>query len=145
MREHLYYVYILASRRNGTLYIGVTNNIMCRTGEHKTGLVEGFTKKYGVHVLVWYELFENIHEAIAREKRMKRWNRAWKIHCQKNLSWPAAAGHPGYAGPDGHALRKYSTQHFRSSRKQAGWPAGAGHDKWVLMGEIALPDVPGSP
>jgi len=79
MREHLYYVYILASCRNGTLYIGVTNDVARRTWEHKNDLIEGFTKKYGVHVLVWYELHEDINEAIAREKRMKRWNRAWKV------------------------------------------------------------------
>jgi putative endonuclease len=79
MREHLYYVYILASRRNGTLYIGVTNDIMRRSREHKNGLIAGFTKRYGVHMLVWYELYEDANEAIAREKRMKRWNRTWKI------------------------------------------------------------------
>ncbi len=89
MREHLYFVYMLASRRNGTLYIGVTNDIMRRTWEHKNDLVEGFTKKYGVHILVWYELYEDIHEAIAREKRMKRWNRAWKIRLieKDNSGW----------------------------------------------------------
>jgi putative endonuclease len=89
MREHLYFVYMLASRRNGTYYIGVTNNIMRRTWEHKNDLVEGFTKKYGVHILVWYELFEDINEAIAREKRMKRWNRAWKIRLieKHNSGW----------------------------------------------------------
>jgi len=82
-------VFMLASRRNGTLYIGVTNNIMRRTWEHKNDLVEGFTKKYGVHILVWYELFEDINEAIAREKRMKRWNRAWKIRLieKHNSGW----------------------------------------------------------
>src|SRR5207244_11188533 len=79
MREHLYFVYILASRRNGTLYVGVTNDVLRRTWEHKRDLVEGFTKKYGVHILVWYEAHEDINAAIAREKRLKRWNRAWKI------------------------------------------------------------------
>jgi putative endonuclease len=79
MRQHLYYVYILASRRNGTLYIGVSNDVLRRTWEHKNDLVEGFTKKYGVHILVWYEFHEDIHVAIAQEKRLKRWNRAWKI------------------------------------------------------------------
>jgi GIY-YIG catalytic domain len=59
VREHLYYAYILASRRNGTLYVGVTNNVMRRTWEHKQELVEGFMKKYGVHILVWYEAHEN--------------------------------------------------------------------------------------
>jgi putative endonuclease len=79
MRDHLYYVYILASRRNGTLYIGVSNDILRRTWEHKSDLVAGFTKKYGVHILVWYEIYDDIEAAIAREKRMKRWNRDWKI------------------------------------------------------------------
>jgi putative endonuclease len=79
MRDHLYYVYILASRRNGTLYIGVSNDIMRRTWEHKSDLVAGFTKKYGVHILVWYAIYDDIDAAIAREKRMKRWNRDWKI------------------------------------------------------------------
>lgn len=79
MREHLYYVYMLASRRNGTLYIGVSNDIIRRTWEHKSDLIDGFTKKYGVHILVWYEWHEDINAAILREKRMKRWNRAWKI------------------------------------------------------------------
>ena len=74
-----YYVYILASRRNGTLYIGVTNNLARRVWEHKQGLVEGFTKKYGVHCLVHYEVFARPREAIQREKRLKKWNRAWKI------------------------------------------------------------------
>src|ERR1700709_514057 len=75
MREHLYYVYILASRRNGTLYVDVSNDVLRRTWEHKNDLVEGFTKKYGVHILVWYEFHEDINLAIAREKRLKRWNR----------------------------------------------------------------------
>lgn len=89
MRERLYYVYILASRRNGTLYIGVSNDIMRRTWEHKNDLIEGFTKKYGVHILVWYEIHEDIDAAIRREKRMKRWNRAWKIALieENNSGW----------------------------------------------------------
>jgi putative endonuclease len=74
-----YYVYILASKPNGTLYTGVTNNIARRVWEHKQGLVEGFTKKYGVHRLVHWECFSRPQEAIQREKRLKKWNRAWKI------------------------------------------------------------------
>jgi putative endonuclease len=74
-----YYVYILASKRNGTLYIGVTNNLARRVWEHKQGVVEGFTKKYGVHSLVHYEEFPRPGDAIRREKRLKKWNRAWKI------------------------------------------------------------------
>jgi putative endonuclease len=74
-----YYVYILASRKNGTLYTGVTNNLIKRVYEHKNNLIEGFTQKYHVHDLVYYEPYNNIIEAITREKRIKKWNRQWKI------------------------------------------------------------------
>jgi putative endonuclease len=89
MREHSYFVYILASGRNGTLYTGVTNDIVRRIWEHKNDLIDGFTKKYGVHILVWYEFHEDINLAIAREKRIKRWNRAWKIKLieKENSGW----------------------------------------------------------
>jgi putative endonuclease len=84
-----YFVYILASMRNGTLYIGVTNNLERRIVEHKLDLNEGFTKKYCVHRLVWFEEYGDIHEAIAREKRLKRWRRAWKIALieEQNPDW----------------------------------------------------------
>ncbi len=74
-----YYVYILASYKNGTLYIGVTNDLKRRVWEHKHDLVKGFTSEYGVHNLVWYEMHEDIEEAILREKQLKRWKRIWKI------------------------------------------------------------------
>jgi putative endonuclease len=74
-----YYVYILASKRNGTLYIGVTNDLVRRVYEHKNDLVEGFTKKYGIHLLVYYEQYNNAESAIQRERQMKKWNRQWKI------------------------------------------------------------------
>lgn len=74
-----YYVYILASKRNGTFYIGVTNDLKKRVWEHKENLVDGFTKEYGVHMLVYYETHEDIHEAILREKRIKKWKRQWKL------------------------------------------------------------------
>jgi len=74
-----YYVYILASKRIGTLYVGVTNDLPRRVSEHKSDLVEGFTKKYQVHTLVYYEEFANIVDAIEREKQLKRWNRKWKL------------------------------------------------------------------
>ena len=74
-----YYVYILASKPQGTLYIGVTNNLARRVWEHKQGLVEGFTKQYKVHRLVYYESCARPQDAIQREKRLKGWNRAWKI------------------------------------------------------------------
>lgn len=82
-------VYILASKRNGTLYIGVTSDLPRRAWEHREGLAEGFTKKYGVHRLVHYELFEDMQNAITREKRLKKWRRAWKIRLieEKNPSW----------------------------------------------------------
>ena len=84
-----YYVYMLASRRNGTLYTGVTNDVGRRTWEHKNDVIEGFTKKYGVHILVWYEVHEDIYVAIAREKQIKGWNRAWKIRLieRENSGW----------------------------------------------------------
>ncbi len=74
-----YYVYILASERNGTLYIGVTNDIVRRVHEHKNNLVDGFTSKYSVHRLVYYERFDNVELAIEREKQMKKWKRKWKL------------------------------------------------------------------
>lgn len=73
-----YAVYILASKRNGTLCTGVTNNLLRRIWEHKNNIVEGFTKKYNVHLLVHYELFTDIRLALAREKGIKQWTRAWK-------------------------------------------------------------------
>ena len=72
-------VYILASRPRGTLYVGVTSDIVQRVWEHKSDLVEGFTKRYGVHTLVWYELHGSMEGAISREKAIKKWNRAWKV------------------------------------------------------------------
>ena len=74
-----YYVYILASYKNGTLYIGVTDNLVRRVWEHKNGLVKGFTEKYGIHNLVYYEQYQDIEQAILREKQMKKWNRNWKV------------------------------------------------------------------
>lgn len=74
-----YFVYLLASQRNGTLYCGVTNNLIRRIHEHRTGAVPGFTSKHGVHMLVWYEEHQEITEAIQRETRIKGWKRAWKL------------------------------------------------------------------
>ena len=84
-----YYVYILASKRNGTLYIGVTNDLARRMWEHKEGVAEGFTKKYGIKLLVHYEVFEDINAAIAREKRLKKYKRQWKMNLiqQHNVEW----------------------------------------------------------
>ena len=72
-------VYILASTRNGTLYIGVTSDLLTRAWEHRSDLLEGFTKRYGVHRLVYYEFHEDMPAAIRREKQMKKWERAWKL------------------------------------------------------------------
>jgi putative endonuclease len=72
-------VYILASKRNGTLYIGVTSDLVKRIWEHKNDFVAGFTKRYGIHTLVWYELHESMQSAIEREKKLKEWKRAWKL------------------------------------------------------------------
>jgi len=74
-----YYIYILASKKNGTLYIGVTSDLIRRVYEHKNDFVEGFTKKYAVHDLVYFETTESVESAITREKQLKKWNRAWKI------------------------------------------------------------------
>ena len=74
-----YSVYMLASGRHGTLYVGVTNDLSHRIFEHKEGLTKGFASKYGVTRLVWYEAYEQITEAIAREKELKKWRRDWKI------------------------------------------------------------------
>ena len=70
----------MTSKKNGTLYVGLTNNLIRRAYEHKNDLIEGFTKKYGVHKLVYYEQTNDIHNAIQREKELKKWNRQWKIN-----------------------------------------------------------------
>ena len=75
-----YYVYIMASKRNGALYIGVTNDLMRRVYEHKQGAVEGFTKKYKIDKLVYYEVFPDPEYAIRREKQLKNWRRKWKLN-----------------------------------------------------------------
>ena len=85
----LSYVYILANKRNGTLYVGVTSDLVQRVWEHKNDFVEGFTKLYGVHTLVWYEEHGGIEDAIQREKNIKRWRREWKLDLieRMNPSW----------------------------------------------------------
>ena len=82
-------VYILASKRNGTLYIGVTSDLVKRIWEHKNNMVKGFTKRYNVHRLVWYELHESMETAITREKRLKNWKRKWKLELieSSNPKW----------------------------------------------------------
>ena len=78
--EKQYFVYMLASSKHGTLYIGVTRDLLRRVWEHKEGVIEGFTQKYRVHKLVWFEEHQEINEAILREKRLKEWRRDWKIN-----------------------------------------------------------------
>jgi putative endonuclease len=82
-------VYILASRRNGTLYVGMTNDLIRRVYEHRNDLISGFTKQYRVHDLVYFEVFDDVREAITREKRLKRWHRAWKTELieKDNKNW----------------------------------------------------------
>ncbi len=84
-----YYVYILASKIGGTLYIGVTNNLIRRVYEHRQKLAEGFTKRYDVAKLVYYEVHSDVEAAITREKQMKKWNRAWKVRLieEDNPNW----------------------------------------------------------
>ena len=86
---HQYYVYILSNKKNGTLYIGVTNNLERRMFQHKNKLVEGFSKKYDLTKLMYFEIFQYIEKAIEREKRLKKWKRQWKINLieEKNPNW----------------------------------------------------------
>ena len=87
--EKVFAVYILASQRNGTLYTGVTSNLIKRVWEHREGLADGFTKEHGVKTLVWYEVCEDPISAITREKQIKAWKRGWKLKMieEKNAEW----------------------------------------------------------
>ncbi|WP_375205731.1 GIY-YIG nuclease family protein [Hyphococcus sp.] len=87
--EKQFWVYILASQKNGTLYIGSTDNLPKRVWEHKEDVYKGFTSKYGVKLLVWYEAYETRQSAFIRERQMKKWKRAWKIELieKENLDW----------------------------------------------------------
>jgi len=84
-----YYVYLLASKKHGTLYLGVTNDIMRRTHQHWTDAAKGFTSRYGIHKLVWFEIYDDALTAIAREKELKKWRRDWKIRLieEQNPAW----------------------------------------------------------
>lgn len=86
MRDHNYYTYILTNRPNGTLYTGVTNDLCRRVYEHRDGRADGFTRRYNLHRLVWFEHHTDIRAAILREKRIKKWNRAWKIEMIETLN-----------------------------------------------------------
>ena len=87
--DKTFYVYMLASARYGTFYLGVTSNLPARVWQHREGVVEGFTKKYGVKQLVWFEIHADAISALTREKQLKKWNRAWKINLiqQENPYW----------------------------------------------------------
>jgi putative endonuclease len=84
-----FYIYILASKKNGTLYVGMTNDLVRRFYEHKSGFIEGFTKKYSINKLVYFESTSDVNEAILREKRLKKWKRQWKIELieKSNPGW----------------------------------------------------------
>jgi putative endonuclease len=84
-----FFVYILASRRNGTLYVGMCDDLVRRTWEHRNGVVPGFSRKYGVKSLVWYEVHDTREAAFQRERQIKKWNRAWKLELieKSNLEW----------------------------------------------------------
>tara|TARA_R110002073_G_scaffold23229_8_gene79392 strand:+ start:1833 stop:2135 length:303 start_codon:yes stop_codon:yes gene_type:complete len=86
---HQYYLYILTNKKNGTLYIGVSNDLKRRVFEHKNKLKEGFTKKYGLDKLVYFESYQYVNDAIEREKNMKKWKRQWKINLieKENPNW----------------------------------------------------------
>ena len=96
--ERRYYVYLLASRIGGTLYVGMTNDLVRRVHEHKSGAIPGFTKTHGVDRLVWFEQLDTAEAAIRREKRVKRYNRAWKVRLieERNPDWVDL--HPSIAG-----------------------------------------------
>jgi putative endonuclease len=98
MEARRFYVYILASQIGGTLYIGVTNDLVRRITEHKTKAAEGFTKRYEINRLVYFECFDDVENAILREKRLKKWDRAWKIALieKENPNWNDL--YPGIAG-----------------------------------------------
>jgi putative endonuclease len=93
------YVYILASKLGGTLYVGVTSNLTGRVFQHKSGMIEGFTKKYKVYRLVYYEVYDGIEGAILRERQIKKWNRKWKIKLIENNNPNWVDLYPAIAAP----------------------------------------------
>ena len=97
-REFLPCVYVLASQRNGTLYIGITSDLMARIHQHRAGTFDGFTKRHRIKHLVWFEAHEDIEEATLREKRLKKWNRAWKMRLieEQNPDWRDLAEDLGF-------------------------------------------------
>ena len=94
-----YYIYLLASKKHGTLYLGVTNDIVRRGYEHRTKAVQGFTKRYSVDKLVWFEIYDDALSAIAREKELKKWRRDWKIRLIEEINPNRAGLYPSIVGP----------------------------------------------
>ena len=86
MSDKKYYVYVMAKDRNSTFYVGVTSDLVARVWQHKNDVIEGFTQKYGIHKLVYYEAFDDPENAILREKRLKKWNRPWKMRLIEELN-----------------------------------------------------------
>ncbi len=86
MSQKTYYTYILANKRNGTLYVGITSDLEKRIVQHKTKMFEGFTEKYDVNRLVYFETTDDVGYAIAREKKIKRWNRKWKLELIEKMN-----------------------------------------------------------
>jgi putative endonuclease len=84
-----FFVYILAGKRNGTLYVGMTDDLVKRVWQHRNGIIPGFTKQYGIKLLVWYETYDSRESAFARERQIKKWNRAWKLELieKENPTW----------------------------------------------------------
>ena len=98
------FVYVMASAKNGTIYIGVTSDLVKRVYEHREGLIAGFTNRYGCKLLVWFEAYDDLQEARRREMQMKEWKRTWKIRVieEQNLDWNdlyPSLFEPGYGGP----------------------------------------------
>jgi putative endonuclease len=118
----VFYVYLLASRRHGTLYLGVTNDLVRRVYEHKAKVVPGFTAEYGVDRLVWFEAFEDPSAAIKREKAIKKWRRDWKIRLieEQNPYWqdlfPEIAGVDGHSGAQAEPARPEPVNADRNGR-----------------------------
>jgi len=126
MYTNYYYVYILANKRNGTLYIGVTLDLKKRVYEHKNNIVEGFISKYQVHILVYYEQTQDIQSAIEREKQLKKWNRQWKIRLieEDNPDWKfinfKLTWIPAFAGMTNNFLNKFYGPKYKYCTKTEG-------------------------
>jgi putative endonuclease len=129
MEPPSFYVYILASRIGGTLYIGVTNDLIRRVAEHKLKIMKGFTKKYGVHKLVYFEQFDDAENAIGREKQLKRYNRAWKIRLieELNPNWDDL-----YSGIAGVQIPRHTPRRGVSSITRKVWENVGLAEYWIV-------------